>query len=160
MLAVESRHPLDNQHLCPSVAAPTPRSAVAARRARGVSRRRPAGQFVEYGSVPISRSAARPSSAPSKARVRVRVALLGVFVMAVVAGGAFGLASAMGADTTAVPTQTGVAQVHQGETLSGVAARVAPQAQRAATVRRIVQLNGLSGVSIRAGQTLVVPTGG
>ena len=160
MLAVESRHQLDNQRLCPSVAARTPRCTVAAARAREVSRRRPPGQFVEYGSVPMSRSAARPSSVPSKARVRFRVALASVFVVAVLVGGAFGLASVVGADATTVPTQTGVAQVHQGETLSAVAARVAPQARRVATVRRIVQLNGLSGVSVRAGQTLVVPTGG
>ncbi len=160
MLAVDSRYQLENQRLCPSVAVRTPRSTVAAGRAREVSRRRPAGQFVEYGSMPISRSAARPSSVPSRARARVRVALAGVFLLAVLAGGAFGFASVVGADGPTVPTQTGVAQVHQGETLSAVAARVAPQAQRAAMVRRIVQLNGLSGVSVRAGQTLVVPMGG
>ena len=160
MLAVDSRHQLDNQRLCPSVAVRTPHSTVAVGRAREVSRRRPAGRFVEYGSVPINRSAARPSPVPSKARVRVRVALAGVFLVAVLAGGAFGLASIVGAGATAVPAQTGVAQVHPGETLSAVADRVAPQAQRAAVVRRIVQLNGLSDVSVRAGQTLVVPMGG
>ena len=160
MLAVDSHRPVDNQRVRPPVAVRTPRPTVAAGRARAVSRRRPAGRFVEYGSVPIGRSAAQPPSVPSKTRVRVRVAVAGVFLVAVLAGGAFGLAALLGADGTTVPTQTGVAQVHQGETLSAVAARVAPQTQRSAVVRRIVQLNGLSDVSVRAGQTLVVPTGG
>ncbi|QCQ90791.1 LysM peptidoglycan-binding domain-containing protein [Rhodococcus sp. SGAir0479] len=56
-----------------------------------------------------------------------------------------------------VPAQTAVVQVRSGETLSDVAARVAPGAPVGAVVDRIRQLNEMSGSGVRAGQTVLAP---
>ncbi len=146
------------QRACPSAPSRTSRSRVVASRPHEVARRRPAGRLVEYGATPAGAAARRPQQVlPSSTRRRLRVLVACALLAMVLAGAGFGLASLAGANTGDVPTQTGVVQVHQGETLSELSARVAPGASRSAVVQRIVQLNGLTDVAVRAGQALVVP---
>lgn len=53
---------------------------------------------------------------------------------------------------------TAVVQVRAGDTLWGVANRVAPDSDPRAVVQRIVELNGLDASSAEVGSHLVVPT--
>jgi hypothetical protein len=63
-------------------------------------------------------------------------------------------------DAGSVPTRTVLVQVHQGETLWGVAQRMAPSAAPAAVVTKIRQLNSLDVDSVLyPGELLKVPTG-
>ena len=55
--------------------------------------------------------------------------------------------------------QLAVVQVHAGETLQQVAARVAPGAHTAQVVQRIRELNKLDSAAVDAGQTLIAPVG-
>lgn len=56
--------------------------------------------------------------------------------------------------------ETTVVQVRAGETLWGIANRMAPGSDPHAVVQRIVESNGLGAPSVEVGQSLVVPTGG
>jgi predicted Zn-dependent protease len=63
-------------------------------------------------------------------------------------------------DAGSVPTRTVLVQVHQGETLWGVAQRMAPSAAPAAVVTKIRQLNSLDvDTVLYPGELLKVPTG-
>lgn len=141
-----------------------PKSTLGTRRIGGrpreVSRRRPGGRFVEYACAPTRVVAARGIQEPSVARVRVRLLVAGVLAAVVLVGVGCGLAALRGSGGVSMPSRTGVVQVHQGETLSGVAARVAPGAPSAEVVHQIMVLNGLGGAAIRVGQALVVPLAG
>ncbi|MFC7344050.1 LysM peptidoglycan-binding domain-containing protein [Saccharopolyspora griseoalba] len=53
--------------------------------------------------------------------------------------------------------ETAVVRVHSGDTLWGIANRVAPDADPRAVVQRIVELNGLGAPSAEVGRHLVVP---
>lgn len=66
------------------------------------------------------------------------------------------LASSVGPDP-AVPAGTEVVFVKPGESLSEVAARVAPSFDTSAVVDRILELNGGLTQGVRAGQPLRVP---
>lgn len=55
--------------------------------------------------------------------------------------------------------QLAVVQVHPGETLQRLAARVAPDVPTAQVVQRIRELNKLDSSSVDAGQTLIAPIG-
>lgn len=162
MLAVDGRDQVGSRrlHPCVPVLVRAPRSTVAEGCVRTVPRRRPAGRLTQYGAVPTGLPTLSPSSMPSRSRVRARRALAAACVIVVAAGVAFGLVSLAGGGSASVPGSTGVTQVRHGETLSELASRVAPAGQRAEVVQRIVALNQLSGVSVRAGQALVVPLGG
>lgn len=161
MLALDDSRSMATERLSYPAPTRTPRSTLVKHRPHEVAWRRPAGRFVEYGAVPTPLLAPRSQLlGPSKARVRVRVAVAGAVLVVVLAGVVFGLASFAGSAASAVPVRTGVVHVHQGETLSELATRVAPGVPRSALVPRIVQLNALDGVSVRAGQALVVPLGG
>jgi len=70
----------------------------------------------------------------------------------------FGWATA-GQDTTAIPSETQVVQVHPGDTLWSVAHRMAPNAAPAAVVDRIRQLNSLDvDMTVYPGELLQVPS--
>ncbi|MQA09264.1 MAG: LysM peptidoglycan-binding domain-containing protein [Pseudonocardiaceae bacterium] len=56
-----------------------------------------------------------------------------------------------------VPERTTVVSIAPGETLWGIANRVAPGSDPEAVVQRIRELNGLSGTGVRAGQPVTVP---
>lgn len=159
MLAVDSPHQGGSRPSMPSESVRTLGSTVAGGRGHTVSRCRPAGRFTQYGAVPTGLPPVSPSSKPSCSGVRACRALATACLIVVAAGGVFGLASFAGGASSTVPSNTAVTQVRQGETLSELASRVAPEAQQAAVVQRIVALNQLSGVSVRAGQALVVPLG-
>jgi len=70
----------------------------------------------------------------------------------------FGWATA-GQDSSAVPSQTQVVQIHPGDTLWSVAHRMAPGASPAAVVDRIRQLNRLDiDMTVYPGELLQVPS--
>ncbi|MDA3649622.1 LysM peptidoglycan-binding domain-containing protein [Saccharopolyspora indica] len=105
----------------------------------------------------VSGAAARPA-----ARVRARrsgewlwltsVAIFTFLIVMLV--GLFGVRDA--------PTTSGTAlvEVRPGDTLWGIADRVAPNSDPRAVVARIAELNGLDATSVRTGRLLVVPVSG
>ncbi|MFC4602874.1 LysM peptidoglycan-binding domain-containing protein [Rhodococcus kronopolitis] len=120
-------------------------------RARIDSRSRPAG-FVSYGRARVPVSAAPHRAARDGAGLSAM--LLGVL------GSAFAVVVLVGlgwSGPQSLPTETAVVQVRGGESLGQLAARVAPAAPVGRMVTRIVELNGLAGVGVQAGQSLVVP---
>lgn len=83
--------------------------------------------------------------------------LIGALAFAVVLGIGWMLTS--GPATGAAPMRTVLVQVHQGETLWGVAQRMAPSAQPVTEVAAIRQLNGLDMDSVLyPGELLKVPS--
>ncbi|MER7012941.1 LysM peptidoglycan-binding domain-containing protein [Saccharopolyspora sp. NPDC000359] len=60
------------------------------------------------------------------------------------------------------PTTSGTAlvEVRVGDTLRGIAERVAPDDDPRAVVARIAELNGLGSATVEAGRVLVVPVSG
>ncbi|MFI5779727.1 LysM peptidoglycan-binding domain-containing protein [Nocardia sp. NPDC051570] len=90
-------------------------------------------------------------------RARVGFATLAVTALlsAVVVCGLIGVAQLRSADTG--PGPTSVVQVREGESLSEVAERVAPETPIRETVHKIVELNGLGGAEVATGRTLIVP---
>lgn len=99
--------------------------------------------------------AAGPVSAVVTAAVAGLAALITIWL------GAMAQAATAGRDEPAarVPERLAVIQVHAGESLQQVAARVAPDAPAGRTVDRIMELNDLDSVAVFAGQTLVTPIG-
>jgi hypothetical protein len=85
------------------------------------------------------------------------VIALGLAVCLAVIG--LGVLANLGAGAPAVPARTAVVRVEPGENLQELAQRVAPGSDPSAVVDRIMELNGLTGVSVRAGQPLTVPVG-
>lgn len=71
--------------------------------------------------------------------------------------GVLGHLGGSASDASAVPGRLAVVQVHSGETLAHVAARVAPDLPVGQVVDQIRQLNTLGSNSIEAGQTLIAP---
>ncbi|RVW03939.1 LysM peptidoglycan-binding domain-containing protein [Rhodococcus xishaensis] len=63
----------------------------------------------------------------------------------------------LAAEPDGIPAETATVQVRDGETLSAVASRIAPGAPIGRVVDRIMELNDMPGVSVRAGQTLLAP---
>ncbi|PPK62221.1 LysM domain-containing protein [Actinokineospora auranticolor] len=125
---------------------PAPSPLRRARRHRPPNRGRVAG---------AARVVAAPGCGPRRSPIPVSV-LAGV--AAVVAIAVYGLGSA--ADSMAgasVPQETAVVRVKAGETLSDLAARMAPGSDVGAVVDRIRGLNGLEGSTIFPGQPLEVP---
>jgi len=113
------------------------------------------------------RSAARPGSLGSRRRVATCVPtvrrrrlpvtiLVGLAVFLGVVGVGFMAGSMAGAP---VPDQTAVVWVQPGETLWGVAERVAPGYDTEAVVARIRELNNVPANGILPGEPLQVPTG-
>ena len=121
--------------------------------------RRPGGRPLSYAGIPAYVRLSCASHGPTRVQVvRRRVvawAVLTLFVVAAVAG----LVSLRSAGAAVVPSATSVVQVQAGENLSTLAGRVAPDAPTAAVVERIVSLNGLTGATVRPGESLVVPMG-
>ncbi|PVZ14324.1 LysM peptidoglycan-binding domain-containing protein [Actinomycetospora cinnamomea] len=101
---------------------------------------------------------ARPAVAPAVLRRRrvLAAAVLGV-VLGVLLGVLVALLVPVGAATAPAPAGTTVAVVEAGESLSDVAARVAPGADTGAVVARIRELNTLEHAAVAPGRPLVVP---
>ncbi|MCP2267578.1 LysM domain-containing protein [Actinokineospora diospyrosa] len=77
-------------------------------------------------------------------------------VVAAVVYGVGALANSVAGEPE-VPSTTTVVRVAAGESLSDVAARTAPDSDTSAVVERILELNGLTDVTVRPGQPLTVP---
>ncbi|HEY5852907.1 MAG TPA: LysM peptidoglycan-binding domain-containing protein [Aldersonia sp.] len=110
------------------------------------------------GRHPLPAPQPRPVRRPVTPGVLVAAGLL----TAVVVIGMISLAHLRAADPAPAPVATvatAVVAVRDGETLSDVAARTAPDAPTSRVVSEIVSLNGLADSAVRAGQTLVVPVG-
>jgi LysM domain-containing protein len=112
------------------------------------------------------RSAARPDSLGSRRRVATCVPtvrrrrmpvsfVVGLAVFIGVVGVGF-MASSMAGDP--VPSQTAVVWVQPGDTLWGVAERVAPGYDTEAVVARIRELNDVPADGVLPGQALQVPS--
>ncbi len=136
------------------------RSATGARR---VVRRVPADagprRALAYGPARARRSAVPHAAPAAQPQPRAQVVVAAALLAAVVVMGLLGLAHLRAGDGVAVPEATTVVQVNAGESLSDVAARVAPEAPVGAVVERIRELNGLSSSALHPGQMLVTPTG-
>jgi LysM domain-containing protein len=85
------------------------------------------------------------------------VVALGLAVCLAVIG--LGVLANLGSGSPTVPSRTAVVRVEPGENLQELAERVAPGSDPSAVVDRIMELNGLTGASVRAGQPLTVPMG-
>ncbi|WP_460405640.1 LysM peptidoglycan-binding domain-containing protein [Actinophytocola sediminis] len=99
------------------------------------------------------------ASAACRPRQRISVLSLlavGASVCLVVVG----LGTLAGAGAAEVPTRTEVVWVRSGETLSELAARMAPSSDQAAVVDRIRELNSGVADGVRPGQPLRVPSEG
>lgn len=101
--------------------------------------------------------------APLRLTRRGRVAaVLGVLLLALLVSAlVFALAMGPAAGRSAAPAPAGSAPtltVQPGDTLWAIASRVAPKADPRVTVQKIIDRNGLAGVSIEAGQVLVLPS--
>ncbi len=128
------------------------------RRPRGA---RPAAAVVRYERMRVRAVAGERDRGPHPServeRARIGFARLAVtaLVSAVVVCGLVGVSQLRSAE--AGPGPTTVVQVRAGESLSEVAARVAPDAPVRDTVHKIVELNGLRGAEVATGRTLIVP---
>ena len=99
---------------------------------------------------------ARPACRP-----RARVPFLALFTVAAsVCLAVVGLGMLAGAGSEAVPTRTEVVRVQPGESLSELAARMAPSSDPGAVVERIRELNSGVADGVRPGQPLRVPSEG
>ncbi|SDH96398.1 LysM domain-containing protein [Actinokineospora alba] len=140
----EGRSP---QVVAPPKSAPRPARPIGQGRLRPPTRRR---RVLAPHVVASPARGPRPASPPL-------VVLVGLAV--VVALAILGLGSFAGAMTGAdVPTTTTVVRVEPGETLSDLAARMAPDSDVTAVVDKIRELNALDGSMVRAGQPLRVPS--
>ncbi|WP_436495822.1 LysM peptidoglycan-binding domain-containing protein [Actinokineospora sp. HUAS TT18] len=98
---------------------------------------------------------AAPECTPRPAPLPVIVLLSVATVVALAFLGLGAFAGSMaGAD---VPATTTVVRVEPGESLSELAARMAPDSDVAAVVVKIRELNNLDGSAVRVGQPLTVP---
>jgi len=116
----------------------------------------------------VRRPPTRGRVAPRRARVRPVICAprreprrwawllaLGTSVCAMVVG--LGVLTQGMAGSAEVPEQTALVSVGPGETLWEVATRYAPESEPAAVVRRIEELNGLTGADVQPGMALAVP---
>lgn len=90
-------------------------------------------------------------------RISWTKALVGVLAAGLVAFGLIAVANLRADSLDTVPTP-GTAIVQQGETLSDVAARVAPGASVQQVVDRMIELNDMGGASVLPGQQLLTPS--
>ncbi|MDI2030955.1 LysM peptidoglycan-binding domain-containing protein [Saccharopolyspora sp. TS4A08] len=124
---------------------------------RRAEERRPHGRVIQAagrGRVGEVRSCARPLRAIGRAgEWLVLGGVAAATFLVVVLVGLFGVGDAP------VTGGTTVVQVRTGDTLWGIATRMAPDEDPRAVVERIVELNGLGGASAEAGRHLVVPVG-
>ncbi|WP_156042333.1 LysM peptidoglycan-binding domain-containing protein [Rhodococcus sp. UNC363MFTsu5.1] len=126
-------------------------------RSRQVVGRRPrVDGFVEYRRAPMAVSTAVHGKRGQEGGIGAL--LVGMLLSAVAVAGLLGIAQARSNPQFALG-ETAVVQVQGGETLSDVATRVAPGSRVEQVVARILDLNAMSGASVQAGQSLVVPVG-
>ncbi|WP_283263798.1 LysM peptidoglycan-binding domain-containing protein [Rhodococcus sp. IEGM 1379] len=121
---------------------------------RDVDRARPqGGNFEHRNRVGVSRA----SHAVDSVDVGWRSVVLGVLLTAVAVLGLVGLASVSVGGVSGPVNETGVVRVAAGETLSDIAAQVAPGQSAGVVISRIMDLNAMSNSKLSVGQTLIVP---
>lgn len=133
---------------------------------RRVARQRPHGRPTELAGTgarlsraphPLPRNAARAALAPARTIARRRdAAVVAVTVVAIVLIGLVGF-MVRGLGDSGAPAAETTVQVEPGDTLFGIAERVAPGEPAAATIGRIRVMNELAGTTVHSGQTLRVP---
>lgn len=100
-------------------------------------------------------AARRPG--PLRVTRRGRLALVGLFLLALFAGGVlFGTGSKAGASDRAGTPHSWVV-VQPGQTLWGIAKQVAPGDDPRATIESIRRLNSLPDTGVQAGQRIALP---
>lgn len=110
-----------------------------------------------------ARPAARPVARPARGRSTVQLTRRGrvvVFVAGLIALLGLGLLIAGGAGAalhSGTPEQTHAVVVAPGDTLWDLASEAADGGDVRAMIAHIEQINGLSGVSLSAGQSLRIP---
>lgn len=137
----------------PSQAGSLPRRAPRPAPPRSSARRR---RFAETGSPPQ----ARPVRLTARGRFAVTTAVGIVAAVVLVVAFSIGRGSAAASAGVAQPAPSAAPAtivVGPADTLWTLAARVAPNADRRATIDRILRLNALAGAAVRPGQTLLVP---
>jgi len=145
----------DRTPVRPAAAIPAqPSPARVARGRRGETHRPPTRLRVVAGRHP----AGAPCAAPRRVPVRWPwLVAVGVATCLMITG--LGLLSG-GAPDAAVPAQTTTVSVEQGDTLTALAARFAPESDPGAVVARIMELNRLDGPALVPGLPLTVPVAG
>lgn len=129
---------------------------------RRVARRRPAGRAIAYGTRPVVvHRGPHPLAESGYSNDRQQVGIAGLVAAAVatflVLAALFGLAHLRAGTPAAEPADASVVAVQDGETLSDIARRVAPEAGVGTVTDRIVALNDMTDAGVRPGQLLVVP---
>jgi hypothetical protein len=123
------------------------------RRRLGETRRPPTRARVIAGRRALPVATCAPRRAPLHWPWLVALALVSALIVT-------GLGLLAGAMSPAeVPSRTAAVSVTQGETLSDLAARFAPESDPGAVVARIKALNGLDDATLVPGLPLVVPVG-
>ncbi len=142
--------------------APSERQRRSARPQRVRARRgpaRPGGATLAHAGTGVRFSRATGSN--RRRSVTTTAATIGLALLAGLVTlwlGALGHLGGSASDASAsVPGRLAIVQVHSGETLAHVAARVAPDLPVGQVVDQIRELNTLGSSSIQAGQTLIAP---
>lgn len=136
--------------------APAERKRRSARPQRVRAQRRPGGAPLAHRGTGVRFSFARGTRRrPVTTAATVGLALLAGLITLWL--GAIAHMGGSGAISAPAPDRLAVVQVHAGETLATVAARVAPDAPVGHVVDRIRELNALQSSSLQAGQTLIAP---
>ena len=120
--------------------------------------RRPHGRVLEAadrGRGGVARSCAGPARETGRLGEWLVLSGVGAATFLVVV-----LLGLFGSGDAPVTGGTAVVQVRTGDTLWGIATRMAPDADPRSAVDRIVELNGLGAASAEAGRFLVVPVDG
>ncbi len=136
--------------------APAERQRRSARPQRVRAQRRPGGAAVAHRGTGVRFSFARGA----RRRPVTTAATIGLALLAGLITLWLGVVAHMGGaadDSAPAPDRLAVVQVHSGETLAHVAARVAPDTPVGRVVDRIRELNALPSDSLQAGQTLIAP---
>ena len=131
-----------------------PHSGVARRRPRS---QRPGGTPFRHGGTGVLMSRASHRRRPVTPMATVVLALIAAAITVWL-----GLVAQLGAGAdsrAAVPGRLAVVQVQMGESLEGLAQRIAPDASVSSVVDQIRDLNELETGAVDAGQTLIAPVG-
>ncbi|WP_127951559.1 LysM peptidoglycan-binding domain-containing protein [Rhodococcus xishaensis] len=136
------------------------------RSAHRVARTHPSAGMVRYDVIPrhgVPRRGAAQSTCPSRspgsrdARSAGFASVVAAVVLTIGVVVGMDALARLAAEPDGIPAETATVQVRDGETLSAVASRIAPGAPIGRVVDRIMELNDMPGVSVRAGQTLLAP---
>jgi hypothetical protein len=124
--------------------------------ARGPRPSRPAGARPRYRGTGVLMSTAPHRPRPITPATTVGLALLAALIT-VWLGLVAQFGAALNGTPAGTPDRLAVVRVEPGETLTHLAARVAPGAPAGEVAARIRDLNGLDSAALVGGQTLIAP---